>query len=73
MADEGPLDRVVVGELVEDEALDMLDVASMCKRGSLATIHANREDIEDVIQLMSENIRISDNAYPPKLIHGEVF
>ena len=40
---------------------------------SLATIHANREDIEDVIQLMSENIRISDNAYPPKLIHGEVF
>ena len=28
-------DRVVVGELVEDEALDMLDVASMCKRGSL--------------------------------------
>ena len=40
---------------------------------SLATIHANRENIEDVIQLMSENIRISDNAYPPKLIHGEVF
>jgi pyrimidine-nucleoside phosphorylase len=40
---------------------------------SLATIHANREDIEDVIQLMRENIRISDNAYPPKLIHGEVF
>ena len=34
-------DRVVVGELVEDEALDMLDVASMCKRGSLATIHAH--------------------------------
>ena len=28
-------DRVVVGELVEDEALDMLDVASMCKRGCL--------------------------------------
>ena len=24
-------DRVIVGELVEDEALDMLDVASMCK------------------------------------------
>jgi Flp pilus assembly CpaF family ATPase len=38
-------DRVVVGELVEDEALDMLDVASMCKRGSLATIHAHTADI----------------------------
>ena len=38
-------DRVVVGELVEDEALDMLDVASMCKRGSLATIHAHAADI----------------------------
>jgi pilus assembly protein CpaF len=38
-------DRVVVGELVEDEALDMLDVASMCKRGSLATIHAHTSDV----------------------------
>ncbi len=37
-------DRVVVGELVEDEALEMLDVASMCKRGSMATIHANTVD-----------------------------
>ena len=40
---------------------------------SLATIHANREDIEDVIQMMRENIRISGEACPPKLIHGEVF
>jgi pilus assembly protein CpaF len=38
-------DRVVVGELVEDEALDMLDVASMCKRGSMATIHAHTSDV----------------------------
>jgi pilus assembly protein CpaF len=38
-------DRVVVGELVEDEALDMLDVASMCARGSLATIHAHAPEI----------------------------
>ncbi len=38
-------DRVVVGELVEDEALEMLDVASMCKRGSLATIHAHTVDV----------------------------
>lgn len=38
-------DRVVIGELVEDEALDMLDIASMCARGSLATIHAHSADI----------------------------
>jgi pilus assembly protein CpaF len=38
-------DRVIVGELVEDEALDMLDAASMCKRGSMATIHAHRPEI----------------------------
>lgn len=38
-------DRVVVGELVEDEALDMLDVASMCARGSMATIHAHAPEI----------------------------
>lgn len=38
-------DRVVVGELVEDEALEMLDIASMCARGSLATIHAHTADI----------------------------
>ncbi len=37
-------DRVIVGELVEDEALDMLDAASMCKRGSMATIHAQRPE-----------------------------
>jgi pilus assembly protein CpaF len=34
-----------VGELVEDEALDMLDAASMCRRGSLATIHAHQAEI----------------------------
>lgn len=37
-------DRVIVGELVEDEALEMLDVASMCKQGSMATIHAHTVD-----------------------------
>jgi Flp pilus assembly CpaF family ATPase len=38
-------DRVVIGELVEDEALDMLDVASMCTRGSMATIHAHSPEV----------------------------
>lgn len=55
-------DRVVVGELVEDEALDMLDVASMCKRGSLATIHAHTADV--VIQRLAYYVSKSDTTLP---------
>jgi Flp pilus assembly CpaF family ATPase len=55
-------DRVVVGELVEDEALDMLDVASMCKRGSLATIHAHTSDV--VIQRLAYYVSKSDTSLP---------
>ena len=55
-------DRVVVGELVEDEALDMLDVASMCKRGSLATIHAHAADI--VLQRLAYYVAKSNTNLP---------
>jgi Flp pilus assembly CpaF family ATPase len=55
-------DRVVVGELVEDEALDMLDVASMCKRGSLATIHAHTSDV--VVQRLAYYVSKSDTTLP---------
>ena len=55
-------DRVVVGELVEDEALDMLDVASMCKRGSLATIHAHSSDI--VLQRLAYYVSKSNTNLP---------
>jgi Flp pilus assembly CpaF family ATPase len=55
-------DRVVVGELVEDEALDMLDVASMCKRGSLATIHAHAADI--VLHRLAYYVSKSDTRLP---------
>ena len=55
-------DRVVVGELVEDEALDMLDVASMCKRGSLATIHAHTSDI--VLQRLAYYVSKSNTSLP---------
>jgi Flp pilus assembly CpaF family ATPase len=55
-------DRVVVGELVEDEALDMLDVASMCKRGSLATIHAHTSDV--VLQRLAYYIAKSNANLP---------
>lgn len=55
-------DRVVVGELVEDEALDMLDVASMCKRGSLATIHAHTADV--VVQRLAYYVSKADTSLP---------
>ena len=55
-------DRVVVGELVEDEALDMLDVASMCKRGSLATIHAHTSDV--VLQRLAYYVAKSNARLP---------
>ena len=55
-------DRVVVGELVEDEALDMLDVASMCKRGSLATIHAHTADI--VLHRLAYYVSKSNTSLP---------
>jgi pilus assembly protein CpaF len=55
-------DRVVVGELVEDEALDMLDVASMCRRGSLATIHAHTSDI--VLQRLAYYVSKSNTNLP---------
>ena len=55
-------DRVVVGELVEDEALDMLDVASMCKRGSLATIHAHAPDV--VLQRLAYYVSKSNTNLP---------
>jgi pilus assembly protein CpaF len=55
-------DRVVVGELVEDEALDMLDVASMCKRGSLATIHAHTAEI--VLQRLAYYVSKSNTSLP---------
>jgi pilus assembly protein CpaF len=55
-------DRVVVGELVEDEALDMLDVASMCARGSMATIHAHTSEI--VLSRLAYYVAKSNTSLP---------
>jgi pyrimidine-nucleoside phosphorylase len=40
---------------------------------TLATIHANRDDVEDVMRMMRESIKIADHACVPELILGEVF
>jgi Flp pilus assembly CpaF family ATPase len=53
---------VVVGELVEDEALEMLDVASMCKRGSMATIHAHT--VEAVLSRLAFYVAKSNTKLP---------
>jgi Flp pilus assembly CpaF family ATPase len=55
-------DRVIVGELVEDEALEMLDVASMCKRGSMATIHAHT--VEAVLSRLAFYVAKSNTKLP---------
>ena len=55
-------DRVIVGELVEDEALEMLDVASMCKRGSMATIHSHT--VEAVVSRLAFYVAKSNTKLP---------
>jgi pilus assembly protein CpaF len=61
-------DRVVVGELVEDEALEMLDVASMCKRGSMATIHAHTAD--SVLSRLAFYVAKSQTQLPEYAVWG---
>lgn len=39
---------------------------------SLVTIHANRENVDDVIEKIYANIRISDHAEAPMLVHDIV-
>jgi len=39
---------------------------------SLVTIHANREDVKDVMEKIYQNIRIADHADAPVLVHGIV-
>lgn len=39
---------------------------------SLLTIHSNREDVSDVVDLVLDNIRIADTAEPVELVHRMV-
>lgn len=39
------------------------------KGDSLVTLHANREDVANVIEKIYDNIRIADHADAPTLIH----
>ncbi len=55
-------DRVILSELVDDEALEMLDVASMCKRGSMATIHSHT--VEAVLSRLAFYVAKSNTKLP---------
>jgi pilus assembly protein CpaF len=61
---------VIVGELVEDEALDMLDAASMCKRGSMATIHAHRPEI--AMTRLAYYVAKSDTKLPEYAVWSQI-
>ncbi|WP_368857699.1 hypothetical protein, partial [Vibrio parahaemolyticus] len=39
------------------------------KGESLVTLHANREDVANVMEKIYDNIRIDDHADAPTLIH----
>ncbi|WP_169085744.1 pyrimidine-nucleoside phosphorylase [Paenibacillus sp. PL91] len=39
---------------------------------SLVTIHANRENVDDVLKIIYENIRIGSEVTPPVLVYGIV-
>ncbi|WP_458121559.1 pyrimidine-nucleoside phosphorylase [Paenibacillus sp. Z6-24] len=39
---------------------------------SLVTIHSNRENVDDVMAMLYENIRIADHADAPTLVYGTV-
>lgn len=55
-------DRGAFSEILGAEALEMLDVASMCKRGSMATMHAR--DVRSVLPRLAFYIAESNTKLP---------
>ena len=55
-------DRMYLSELTSNEAVDMLDAASMCKQGSMATIHAR--DPESALPRLAYYIGKADATLP---------
>jgi len=55
---------LAVGLMLNRKIGDKVEVGE-----SLVTIHANRENVDDVIQKIYESIRIADHAEAPVLIH----
>src|SRR5260370_41542974 len=63
-------DRLIVGEVRRDEALDMLQAMNTGHDGSLTTVHAN--DPADVVSRLETMVLQSGVSYPLRAIRQQV-
>ncbi|OLC51829.1 MAG: hypothetical protein AUH85_18300 [Chloroflexi bacterium 13_1_40CM_4_68_4] len=63
-------DRLIVGEVRRDEALDMLQAMNTGHDGSLTTVHAN--DPADVVSRLETMVLQSGVNYPLRAIRGQI-
>jgi len=63
-------DRLIVGEVRRDEALDMLQAMNTGHDGSLTTVHAN--DPDDVTSRLETMVLQSGVSYPLRAIRGQI-
>ena len=63
-------DRLIVGEVRRDEALDMLQAMNTGHDGSLTTVHAN--DPDDVTSRLETMVLQSGVIYPLRAIRGQI-
>src|SRR5260370_18287091 len=63
-------DRLIVGEVRRDEALDMLQAMNTGHDGSLTTVHAN--DPSDVVSRLETMVLQSGVSYPLRAIRGQI-
>ena len=63
-------DRIIVGEVRREEALDMLQAMNTGHDGSLTTVHAN--DPEDVVSRLETMVLQSGVSYPIRAIRGQI-
>ncbi|SOE59630.1 Pilus assembly protein, ATPase of CpaF family [Burkholderia sp. OK233] len=63
-------DRIILGEVRGEEALDMLNAMNTGHEGSLATIHANTP--RDALTRLENMISLSGLALPPKNLRQQI-
>jgi pilus assembly protein CpaF len=63
-------DRLIVGEVRREEALDMLQAMNTGHDGSLTTVHAN--DPADVVSRLETMVLQSGVSYPLRAIRGQI-
>lgn len=63
-------DRIIVGEVRGQEAVDMLQAMNTGHDGSMSTIHANRA--KDALLRLENMITMSDSGVPSKVISAQI-